>query len=312
MSTLSETTSNRAPLWGGAVGFFRSPLRLVSFVLCALFVSLFGVIFLNSIAGWRIVGWTFFTNVEFRFPYNLGGLSLIVGTLYSTFLALLLSVPLAIGSAVATVFVVPRRLSVVAMSLTGSLAAIPSIVYGLWGIIVVGHYCGFHLDGLLVSLLHGRWPAYGIPHTLGLLPVAIVLAVMLFPIIASVSVDVLRAVPTDVQEAAVALGATKAAVVRKIVLPKARKGLVGAVLLGAGRALGETIAVAFIFGGQSRTLPLSLFSYGQTLSTAIYQYFYFQGRALQIVSVFAVMLFVIVGASIVLGRRIIARQIMDN
>jgi phosphate transport system permease protein len=187
-----------------------------------------------------------------------GALPAVVGTLLSSLIAVALATPLAIGVAIFTTETGPRALREPVAFLVNLLAAIPSVVYGVWGVFVLIPLLRTVVMpallplGAVIPLFRG--PVYG-P---SLLAAGLVLAIMILPYIASISREVLLAVPQAQREAALALGATPWEVVRDAVLPAARSGLIGGVMLGLGRALGETIAVAMVIGNR-HAIPDSLF-----------------------------------------------------
>lgn len=197
-----------------------------------------------------------------------GALPAIVGTLLSSLIALVIATPLAIGVAIFTVDIGPPRLREPVSFLVNLLAAIPSVVYGLWGVFVLVPLLRDTVMpallplGAVLQIFSG--PAYG-P---SLIAASLVLAIMILPYIASVSRDVLLAVPTAQREAALALGATRWEVVRDAVLPAARSGLVGGVMLGLGRALGETLAVTMVIGNR-HAIPDSLFDPAYTMASLL-------------------------------------------
>jgi len=195
-----------------------------------------------------------------------GAWPFIWGTLYSSLLALIISTPVAIGIAVFIAELSPRALRQPLVFLTELLAAIPSIVYGLWGIFVlVPAVRG--LEAALPGALR-RLPLFsGPPLGLGMLSAALVLAIMVLPFTASVAREVLRSVPGAQREAAYALGATRFEAIRAALF-YARSGIVGAVMLGFGRALGETMAVTMVIGNSVRT-SLSLLAPQYTMSAVI-------------------------------------------
>ncbi len=192
------------------------------------------------------------------------------GTLVTSALALALATPLALAVAVYTAELAPGRLARPLAALTDLLAAVPGVVYGLWGLHVLVPALRAHVMPLLRDTLglgstpFFRGPAYG-P---SLLAAALVLAIMITPFIAAVAREVLRAVPAAQREAALALGATRWEAAVDVVLPAAAGGIVGGVMLGLGRALGETIAVALVVGGR-HDLTASLLSPGYTLSALV-------------------------------------------
>jgi phosphate transport system permease protein len=197
-----------------------------------------------------------------------GALPLIFGTLASSVLALLIAVPLSLGVAIYLTEFAPKSLRQPVAFLIGLLAAIPSVVYGLWGIFVLipllrTTVFPFLRDSLgFLPLFQG--PIYG-P---SMLAAGIILAIMVMPYIMSVGREVLLAVPNTQREAALALGATRWEAVTTAVLPYARSGIVGAVILGLGRALGETMAVTMLIGNRHE-IAASLFAPGYTMAAAI-------------------------------------------
>jgi phosphate transport system permease protein len=197
-----------------------------------------------------------------------GAFPLIFGTLLSSFLALLIAVPLSLGVAIYLTEFAPKFLRQPVAFVIGLLAAIPSVVYGLWGIFVlvpVLRKTAFPLlRDLLDFLPFFKGPIYG-P---SMLAASLILAIMVMPYVMSVSREVLLAVPNSQREAALALGATRWEAVITAVVPYARSGIVGAVILGLGRALGETMAVTMLIGNRHE-IAASLFAPGYTMAAAI-------------------------------------------
>jgi phosphate transport system permease protein len=197
-----------------------------------------------------------------------GAFPLIFGTLLSSLIALAIAVPLSLGVAIYLTEFAPRILRQPVAFVIGLLAAIPSVVYGLWGIFVLVPVLRktafpFLRDTLgFLPLFQG--PIYG-P---SMLAAGIILAIMVMPYVMSVSREVLQAVPNSQREAALALGATRWEAVVTAVLPYARSGIVGAVILGLGRALGETMAVTMLIGNRHE-IAASLFAPGYTMAAAI-------------------------------------------
>jgi|HubBroStandDraft_4_1064222.scaffolds.fasta_scaffold00976_3 phosphate transport system permease protein len=197
-----------------------------------------------------------------------GALPFIFGTLVSSFLALLLAVPLSIGVAVYVTEMCPVRWRSIISFLVELLAAIPSVVYGLWAIFVLAPLLRDYVEPFLARTL--GWtglftgPIYGI----GMLAAGIILAIMIVPIIASITREVLTAVPQNQREAVLALGATRWEMIRMGVLRNARIGIVGGIILGLGRALGETMAVTMVIGNRPE-VSKSLFAPGYTMASVI-------------------------------------------
>jgi len=195
-----------------------------------------------------------------------GALAFLWGTLVTSVVALALAIPVGLGVAVFLTDLGPRSLRRPVSSLVELLAAIPSVVYGLWAALVLAPVLRSHVEPALAKV--GTPLFHGPPLGLGLLCASLVLAIMVLPTIAAVSRDVLRAVPAELREGALALGATRWDVVRLVVVPHARRGLVGAILLGFGRAVGETMAVAAVVGARA-DISASLFSPGYTMASVI-------------------------------------------
>jgi len=199
---------------------------------------------------------------------NFGALPFIFGTLVTSFLALLFSVPLAIGVAVFITEMCPSFLRTPLSFLTELLAAIPSVVYGLWAIFVLAPLMRDHINPLLIHVFGwtGLFDGYNLG--LGFLTAGVILAIMILPIISSITREVMTAVPSSQREAVLALGATRWEMIRIGVLRNARIGIVGGVILGLGRALGETMAVTMVIGN-SPTISRSLLSPGHTMASVI-------------------------------------------
>jgi len=199
---------------------------------------------------------------------DFGALDFIYGTAYTSFLAVLIAAPLAIGIALFLSEIAPRGVRGVIGTLVELLAAIPSVVIGLWGIFVLGPFVNDHLGPFLQRTL-GFLPFFkGEPQLTGYLPAVIVLTIMILPITASVARELFLSVPDDVEEAALALGATRWEMIRGVVLPHTKGGLVAAVMLGLGRAVGEAIAVTQVIG-DTLGIHISLFENGDTLASRI-------------------------------------------
>jgi len=196
-----------------------------------------------------------------------GALAFIYGTIVSSLIALVISVPLSLGIAIFLVEQAPVRLARPITFLVELLAAIPSVVYGLWGIFVLAPFLRVHVEPLLQRWF-GWLPLFqGTITGIGLLTGGIILAIMVAPIISAVVRDVLAAVPGSQREAALALGATKWETTR-VVLVNGAPGIAGAVILGLGRAIGETMAVTMVIGNRAH-ISASLFDPSYTIASAI-------------------------------------------
>jgi phosphate transport system permease protein len=198
-----------------------------------------------------------------------GAGSLLYGTLLSSFFALFLGAPISIAIGLYLSQLAPNAVRGIVSPLVELLAAVPSVIYGFWGILVLAPFVKDTLEPALHSTL-GFIPLFGKPETTGssIFTASLILTIMIVPIIASVSRDLFSAVSQDVQDGAAALGATRWEVVRGVVLPSTSSGLVAASLLGLGRALGEAIAVSQVIGAGSSLSP-DLFKTGDTLASRI-------------------------------------------
>jgi phosphate transport system permease protein len=198
-----------------------------------------------------------------------GAGSLLFGTLVSSFFALLLGAPIAIAIGLFLSLFAPAGVRATIGPLVEMLAAIPSVILGFWGLIVLGPYVHEHFEPWLHHSL-GFIPIFGSPETTGasIFTASLILSIMVVPIIASISRDLFLSVPRELQDGASALGATRWEVIRGVILPSTASGIVAASLLGLGRALGEAIAVAEVIGAGSE-LHASLFKTGDTLAARI-------------------------------------------
>ncbi|HEV7941724.1 MAG TPA: phosphate ABC transporter permease subunit PstC [Solirubrobacteraceae bacterium] len=190
------------------------------------------------------------------------------GTAVTTFAAILIAAPMSIAIALFLTELAPRQTRRPVATLVELLAAIPSVVLGLWGIIVLSPLLVKTIEPALKSAL-GWIPLFsGTPSPVGLLPAILILTIMAVPIISAVTREVFETVPSDLKEGALALGATRWEMVRMVILPYSRTGIVGATILGMGRALGEAIAVTIVIGHTPR-IGASLFESGDTLASRI-------------------------------------------
>jgi phosphate transport system permease protein len=198
-----------------------------------------------------------------------GAGSFLFGTAITSFLALALATPLAIGAALFLTELAPRALRTPVTSLIETLAAIPSVVIGLWGIYVLGPILSQHVEPALHSVL-GFIPLFGPASSSGpsIFTAVVVLAMMILPIIASIIRELFLGVPRELKEGALALGTTRWEMVRGVMFPYARGGIAAALILGLGRAVGEAIAVSLVIGG-GVFIHLNIFSTGDTLASKI-------------------------------------------
>jgi phosphate transport system permease protein len=198
-----------------------------------------------------------------------GAGSFLFGTAVTSLVALAIAAPLAIGIALFLTELAPRRLRAPVTALVETLAAIPSVVIGLWGILVLGPILRDHVEPALHGAL-GFIPLFGAPSTTGssIFTAVVVLTIMILPIVASISRELFLGVPRDLKEGALALGTTRWEMVRGVVFPYARGGVAAALILGLGRAVGEAIAVTQVIGG-GVGIHWNLFATGDTLASKI-------------------------------------------
>jgi phosphate transport system permease protein len=197
-----------------------------------------------------------------------GALPAIYGTLLSAIIGLIIAIPISLGAAIFLVELAPFWIRGPGSFLIEMLAAIPSVIIGLWGLFVLVPIIRSPVETWLGSHF-GSWPLFqGPPFGVGFLSAGLILAIMIVPIITAVSRDAMRAVPVTQKEAMLALGATRWETISRAVIPYCRSGLVGAVILGLGRALGETMAVTMVIGNGYQ-LTASLFSPGTTIASKI-------------------------------------------
>ena len=248
---------------------FSAAMLLCALSIFAIVLFIASILIARSHLSLQAFGWKFFTRQAWDpVSGDFGALPFIYGTLATSFLALLMAVPLSLGVAVFLTELCPRPLRAPISFLTEILAAIPSVVYGLWAVFVLVPLMRDVLGPFLVKYL--GWTGFfgGANFGVGLLTASIILAIMILPIISSLTRDIMTAVPNTQREAMLALGATRWEMIRTGVLRNARIGIVGAVMLGLGRALGETMAVTMVIGNHP-DIAKSLFAPGYTLASVI-------------------------------------------
>ena len=255
----------------GQVGdrLFRFLMRGSALTLVLLVVAMLIMLAHAAFPSIKAFGWRFLiTSTWDPVAEKFGALPLIYGTIVSSILALLIAVPLGIGAAVYLSELAPLWLRPPISFLVEMLAAVPSVVYGLWGIAVLAPFLRNYVQPALGAGL-GFLPLFqGPPYGVGMMAAGLILAIMIVPFIIAVSREVLLAVPNTQREAALALGATRWETTRLAVLRYGRSGLIGAVLLGLGRALGETMAVTMVIGNRPE-IAASLFAPGYTMASML-------------------------------------------
>ena len=197
-----------------------------------------------------------------------GAASFIFGTIITSFIALILATPLAIAIALFLTEIAPKRLATPIATIVELLAAIPSVVLGLWGILVMGPFLNNHLEPWLKGAFGWLPICSGPTSQVGVLPAALILTIMIVPIVTALCRELLSRVPRDLTDGSLALGSTKWEAIRRVALPFAAPGISAAMLLGLGRAFGEAIAVTQVIGSQTG-IHASLFRPGDTLGSKI-------------------------------------------
>jgi phosphate transport system permease protein len=242
----------------------------------AVLVLLAGVILslvIGSLPAWKAFGFGFFTSESWNpVTEKFGAAPAIYGTLLTSFLALLIGVPVSLGIAIFLTEICPERLRRPIGIAVELLAGIPSIIYGIWGLFVFAPWFQVHVQPLFIDgfanipLLNQLFA--GPPYGIGVLTAGLILAIMVLPFITSITREVFDTVPPVLKEAAYGIGCTRWEVMRRVVIPYTRVGIIGGVMLGLGRALGETMAVTFVIGNAHRIVP-SILAPGTTISATI-------------------------------------------
>jgi phosphate transport system permease protein len=257
-----------SPTGNAGDAVFRGVLFICALFILLLVVAMILALASNSMLSIRQFGFGFLIGRDWdSVKGNFGALPFIYGTVVSSVLAVLIAVPVSLGVAVFLVEQAPRSIARPMAFLVELLAAIPSVVYGLWGIFVLAPFLRVYVQPLLQNTL-GFLPFFkGTITGIGMFTGGVILAIMITPIITAVVRDVLAAVPVQQREAALALGATKWETT-KIVLENAASGIAGAVVLGLGRAIGETMAVTMVIGNRPE-ISASLFNPSYTIASII-------------------------------------------
>ncbi|WP_233584681.1 phosphate ABC transporter permease PstC [Aquabacterium soli] len=281
---MSNPPSRRGPSpWADTV------FALLARSAAILTLSLLAGIIISLIVGaWPAIekyGLGFLTSTEWDpVQESYGGLVMIYGTLMTSFIALLIAVPVSFGIAMFLTELSPAWLKRPLGIAVELLAAVPSIVYGMWGLLVFGPILATYVQQPLQNLTVGvpLLEAFfsGPPVGIGILSAGIILAIMIIPFIASVMRDVFEVTPPLLKESAYGLGSTTWEVVSKVVLPYTKTGVVGGIMLGLGRALGETMAVTFVIGNMNQLNSLSVFEAANSITSALANEFAEAGEGL--------------------------------
>ena len=269
-----KINTSTAPLLPGKVSAIPDALFGWAMRACGLAViALLGLIVYQLIVGsqlsWQAFGWKFFGQSDWN-PVSdqYGALPFIYGTVVSSLLSLIIAVPLSVGVAVFITEMCPVGLRGILSFTTELLAAIPSVVYGLWAIFILVPILREYVQPFLGRTVGWTGLFSGPPYGIGMLAGGIILAIMIIPIISSITREVLTVVPQHQREGVLALGATRWEMIRVGVLRNARAGIVGGIILGLGRALGETMAVTMVIGNRPE-IAKSLFAPGYTMASVL-------------------------------------------
>lgn len=285
--------------------FFHKVTLLFAASVLIVLIGIIGSLVVGAAPAFREFGLGFITSVEWdQGNDKYGAMIAIVGTLATSIIALLIAFPVSFGIALFLTEICPVWLRRPLGTAVELLAGIPSIIYGMWGMVVFAPLFAEYVQPLLKNTL-GHLPVIGQLFTgpmmgIGILTAGLVLSIMIIPFIASVIRDVFEIVPAVLKESAYGLGCTKWEVVRKIVLPYTKTGVVGGVMLGLGRALGETMAVTFVIGNANK-LSWSIFSAGNSISSTLANEFAEAQSALHVSSLLALALILFIITFIVLS-----------
>lgn len=253
--------------------FFIKLTRWNAVALVLLIIAILFSLVIMSAPSIQAFGFKFLTSTAWDPAHqHFGALVAILGTLVTSFIAILFAVPLSFGIAIFIIEVLPPKLGSVVARIVELMAGIPSIIYGMWGLFSFAPFLAKHVQPWLIEHCQHipvlNYIFGGMPIGFGIFTAGLILAMMIIPLISSVMRDVLATVPELLREAAYGVGATRWEVVRHILLPYTRAGMLGGVILGLGRALGETMAVTFVVGN-SHKLFTALFMPGTTISASI-------------------------------------------
>ena len=259
----------QAPGGEGPDRIFKSAMTACGLAVLGVLVLIVVELMSGSRLSWHAFGFKFFAASDWD-PVNslFGALPFIYGTLVSSLVALIIAVPLAVGVAVFTTEMCPKAFRGPLSFFVELLAAIPSVIYGLWAMFILVPLLSKYVQPFLARFFGWTGLFEGPPYGIGMLAAGIILAIMVIPIMSSITREVLTVVPQNQREGVLALGATRWEMIRVGVLRNARAGIVGGIILGLGRALGETMAVTMVIGN-SPQISKSLFAPGYTLASVL-------------------------------------------
>ena len=286
---------------------FRTLSGTLAWVVVAAIGLLAALLLLDGSQALSTFGLSFLTGTTWNpIAAVYGALPFIVGTLGSSLIALLLATPIGLLTAIFLAELAPRRVAIPLTFVIELLAAIPSVVYGLWGVFVLGPFLQSTVEAWIVGSL-GWIPIFaGPPFGVGLFAAGVILTLMILPTIVAIARDVITSVPDAQREAMLALGATRWETITRSVLPYARSGIIGAIILGLGRALGETMAVTMVIGNRPE-IPKTMFDSSQTIASQIATTFNEAGVGLQTSALIALGLVLLV---ITMSLNVLARLLV--
>jgi phosphate transport system permease protein len=273
MSTAARDRSSALRRFAIGDGIFRAATLVAALTVLLLLSGVIISLVVGSIPAFSTFGLDFFTTQSWNpVTEKFGAIAPIYGTLVTALIAMLIGVPVSLGIAIFLTELCPHSLRRPIGTAIELLAGIPSIIYGIWGLFVFAPFLQHTLQPFLIDVF-GNVPGLnmvfgGPPYGIGVFTAGLILAIMVLPFITAITRDVFLTVPSVVKEAAFGLGCTTWEVIRKIVIPYTRAGIIGGVMLGLGRALGETMAITFVIGNAHR-ISASILAPGTTISATI-------------------------------------------
>jgi phosphate transport system permease protein len=274
MTALTPSVSSLTARHGGAARRADRWLAAVAIsaglAIIGLVIGIAVMLYIDARPSIAKTGWSFLTSDDWN-PVSdqYGALSCVYGTVVSAGLAMLIAVPLSIATAVFLSEIAGRRTAIIIGGAVELLAAVPSIILGMWGMFVLSPLMANHLQPALQAITGEDFALFsGPPMGIGMLTAAVVLALMVLPLMCSVCREIFGMTPRFLRESGYGMGATRFEVIRRVILPHGRRGMVGAGLLGLSRALGETMAVTFVIGNNHQ-IHASLFAPANTISSTL-------------------------------------------
>lgn len=291
-------------------GAYRGALGVAAFLFVAVLTAFVVDLIVQARPAFAHFGFSFIWGTQWNpVTAKYGALPFIAGTLETTAIAMVLAVIVGLGAALSLSHLLPGRLRTVLGTAVELLAAIPSVVYGLWGLLVVAPWTRTIIEPVIGAVFGHKGPASGAELGLGLLLAGLILFVMVLPTMVAISRDVLAAVPKEQIEGAYALGATQWQVLSRVIVPDARAGLLGAITLSMGRALGETVAVTMVIGN-TPAIAHSLFSPAATMASVIANQFTEATEPFHLASLVAVgVLLLAISILVNSGARVLVRSV---